>query len=1194
MNNAATGKVLCSIVACAIIFSMLGSLPNIVRAAGNFNIGDTVEVTTNLNVRTGPGTSYPEITDPDYPGYAPAGTQGKVLDGPTSADGYIWWKVDYGPGLYSGWSVEGGLEKVVQPPPAPTTTSPGAASEPGAIISDLTPPLQWNAVSGAGVGYYALAISKYPYGSGNIIYNPQQLTGTSHTVPGGTLVAGEKYRWNMQAHNSAGWSAVSNTLYFQTAAADVTLTLYVHEDSVSGPVISGVQVTGQDATSTSFDQTTNASGYVTITGTPGTWSFTVSKSGYNSNSWSQSITSTATKHAYLVKLTEIGHVILTQPLHITPPGPYSVGNTLTAAFTVKNIGDAAITLDKLLLGGRFSGGELSNGGYPDFTYESVTLQPGDTHRYEGTFTIPESGSYDFFIAYYMENPTEAEKEFLDENNWNTSIELGEGLTDADRIRNIATDVDFDFNLSVSPISVEVSRDETISTTVTATLTGGTTQPVSFSVTGLPSGVSANALSFDSPTISRTLTFTVASNAVLGTHTITITATGGSVTQTASYSLTVKELTTLIPGKDVPAEAPDFFPNVLIKLNIPTSKFAEEALEIWTRYENSSAYWNPLATTRTMGIPPEKRSDFNAVGVQNYVDKETGIQATADTLALPYYEFTREMLALQSFNEQDLREAVATWSGLSAGAVYVVNLVNEWERVYPFSTKTNINVNSSPSGAPFRLTGIADYSGTTPWSKTDAPVGTYTVNWGTLSGYQTPAQESKDLIPGGTIGFYGSYEVIPQLITPPGAPILESLRPTLGTSDTEVTVIGKNFSYEKWPTAGSTDPVFSGVLFGQTAATIIEPRTDSKIVVKPPSDLGLGGSQAAELTKYVLMAYSMGTETVAEAALDELVSELLKRFMPNLLKLTVHDDQPVWRQQLQSFIAEMFPGITLKGDGLTVPVRVGTGMNFSNALPFTFRLTDMTPIDIEPSLMAHLASPGELRVYDSVGRVTGLVDGVKKEEIPNSVSAGKTVLILSATDSYRHEVVGTDEGTYGIKLASVRDGKVTSVEVTDVPTSERAVHRYTVDWDALLRGEPSIGVQIDSDGDNTFEQTKIVQPPIASFVFSPTSTLTNEEIDFDASKSRDVDGEVVSYKWNFGDGTTSTGRVVTHTYSAPGEYTVTLAVIDNDGLLSTHSKVIQVEQRQGGLPIWAWTLIGVVVVCVVMIGAWRRASRKQAA
>lgn len=287
-------KVLGVALAYLMIVSMFGVSSSIV-SAGTFNIGDTVEVTTNLNVRTGAGTGYPEITDPDYLGYAPQGTIGKILSGPSSADGYIWWKVDFGPGLYYGWSVEGGLKKVSQPPSPPTAVSPGSSSGPGPVIDTLTPTLQWNAVSGA--DYYAIAISKYPYGSSNIIYNPQVVYGTSLIVPSGTLVYGEKYRWNMQAHNSAGWSAISNTLYFQTPP--LTLTLYVHEGSASGPVLVGARVTGNDAGGASFDQTTNSSGYVQITGAPGTWSFTASKSGYQTNSWSQSITETCTRHAYL-------------------------------------------------------------------------------------------------------------------------------------------------------------------------------------------------------------------------------------------------------------------------------------------------------------------------------------------------------------------------------------------------------------------------------------------------------------------------------------------------------------------------------------------------------------------------------------------------------------------------------------------------------------------------------------------------------------------------------------------------------------------------------------------------------------------------------------------------------------------------------------------------------------------------------
>jgi hypothetical protein len=101
------------------------------------------------------------------------------------------------------------------PPSAPTAQSPGSVSDPGTMLSTLTPTLQWSSVSGA--DYYALAVSVYPYGSGNMIYNPQNVTGTTLIVNG--LSQGKRYRWNIQAHGPGGWSAVSNTLYFQTQAA---------------------------------------------------------------------------------------------------------------------------------------------------------------------------------------------------------------------------------------------------------------------------------------------------------------------------------------------------------------------------------------------------------------------------------------------------------------------------------------------------------------------------------------------------------------------------------------------------------------------------------------------------------------------------------------------------------------------------------------------------------------------------------------------------------------------------------------------------------------------------------------------------------------------------------------------------------------------------------------------------------------
>ncbi|GFP19665.1 hypothetical protein HKBW3S03_01170, partial [Candidatus Hakubella thermalkaliphila] len=107
---------------------------------------------------------------------------------------------------------------IIKPSP-PVPSSPGSSSSPGPTTPTLTPTLQWSRVPNA--DYYALAISVYPYGSGNLVYNPQRVVGTSLTVPSGVLEPGKQYRWNLQAYNRAGWSELSSILYFQTPPQDI-------------------------------------------------------------------------------------------------------------------------------------------------------------------------------------------------------------------------------------------------------------------------------------------------------------------------------------------------------------------------------------------------------------------------------------------------------------------------------------------------------------------------------------------------------------------------------------------------------------------------------------------------------------------------------------------------------------------------------------------------------------------------------------------------------------------------------------------------------------------------------------------------------------------------------------------------------------------------------------------------------------
>ena len=118
----------------------------------------------------------------------------------------------------------------------------------------------------------------------------------------------------------------------------------------------------------------------------------------------------------------------------------------------------------------------------------------------------------------------------------------------------------------------------------------------------------------------------------------------------------------------------------------------------------------------------------------------------------------------------------------------------------------------------------------------------------------------------------------------------------------------------------------------------------------------------------------------------------------------------------------------------------------------------------------IASPGELRVYDSQGNVTGIVEGNIKTEIPNSLYIENSIIIFFAEDFYTYVVYGMDDAEYDINAASIKEGKSALASFADIPIISGAVHQYTVDWDVLSQGRKGVTLQIDADGDGTFEKT----------------------------------------------------------------------------------------------------------------------------
>lgn len=90
------------------------------------------------------------------------------------------------------------------------------------------------------------------------------------------------------------------------------------------------------------------------------------------------------------------------------------------------------------------------------------------------------------------------------------------------------------------------------------------------------------------------------------------------------------------------------------------------------------------------------------------------------------------------------------------------------------------------------------------------------------------------------------------------------------------------------------------------------------------------------------------------------------------------------------------------------------------------------------------------------------------------------------------------------------------------------------------------------------------PPVASF--NTPKAVTGEAATFDASASYDADGSIAEYIWDLGDGTVLRGREVTHTYGAPGLYTVVLTVVDNIGLTGKRIELLDVAEPPNRPPV----------------------------
>ncbi len=137
------------------------------------------------------------------------------------------------------------------------------------------------------------------------------------------------------------------------------------------------------------------------------------------------------------------------------------------------------------------------------------------------------------------------------------------------------------------------------------------------------------------------------------------------------------------------------------------------------------------------------------------------------------------------------------------------------------------------------------------------------------------------------------------------------------------------------------------------------------------------------------------------------------------------------------------------------------------------------------------------------------------------------------------------------------GNLFTVTFTVKAAGESTLHLY-----GTILLDSSVVEISHSTSDGDFHTTA----PVAAFSFTPDTygrPIVGETISFDASASYDPDGgSIVSYVWDFDDGTNGTDVITTHAYNVSTtlltSYNVTLSITDDDGENNTVSLEVDVK------------------------------------
>ena len=280
----------------------------------------------------------------------------------------------------------------------------------------------------------------------------------------------------------------------------------------------------------------------------------------------------------------------------------------------------------------------------------------------------------------------------------------------------------------------------------------------------------------------------------------------------------------------------------------------------------------------------------------------------------------------------------------------------------------------------------------------------------------------------------------------------------------------------------------------------------------------------------------------------------------------------------TFVGQAMSNANSTAHAVTVPgaVVAGDGLLLFLALNTTATITDpagWTPLDTVTTGSSRVrvwrrvatASDAGAAVRASVSAISKgnfVVAAYRGTSTVDPVGAFARAAELSTTATHTTPSAAVAPGAWGVSYWTHKDSTTTAltppagvtVRAAGTQTGSGRVVGLLADSGGVVPGSSYGGLVATaaSASNNASMWTLMLRPGTAppppnqlpdAVIAASCSALT---CSVSGDGSTDADGSIVSYRWNFGDGTTATGMSASHAYATAGTRTVTLTVVDDDG------------------------------------------------